>query len=232
MMRLDKFLAHAGCGTRKDVKKYIHLGVVLVNDVPVRKIDMSVDEVNDKISINGKTIEYINKIYIMINKPDGVISASTDSSQETVVDLVPEYKHLGIFPIGRLDKDTVGLLILSNDGDLAHRLLSPTKHVEKEYYVEVNHPIDDKLVNYFAYGVVLEDGYKSKGAKLFEINKNKCHVILTEGKYHQIKRMFKMFDYEVTFLERIRFKNIILDSKLNRGEYRLLSSSEIGGLIE
>ena len=229
-MRIDKFLKETGIGSRNDSKKIIKKGLVSVNGNIIKDSDYKVDENNDIVIYDGKTITYQKYIYIMLNKPAGVISATEDYKENTVLDLVKEYKYKDLFPFGRLDKDSVGLLILSNDGKLAHELLSPKKHVMKKYYLRIKGKLDDSDIKAFDEGIVLEDDDKCKSAKLEIIKSDdisECYVYISEGKYHQLKRMFKMVNKEVLYLKRISFGNVTLDENLQEGEYRLLNDEEI-----
>lgn len=226
-MRLDKMLAHLGIGSRKEVKKLIRDGYILVNGEIIRDDDFVVDEENDEVIFNDVKLEYEDKVYILLNKPAGVVCATEDNFNETVVDLVSEYRGYGIFPVGRLDKDTEGLLLLTNDGPLAHELLSPKKHVSKVYEVTCDKIIPEELVDKFAKGVVLEDGYKCKEAKLFDIKDNKCNVEIYEGKFHQVKRMFLMHGLEVTYLKRVKFGKLSLPSDLELGDYIKVNREDI-----
>ena len=232
-MRLDKLLAHSGYGTRKEVKELIRKGYVSVNGEVVKNDDAKVDEILDEVIVEGYMVDYRKFVYILLNKPAGVVSATFDNRDETVLDIVDEYSHLKMFPVGRLDKDTEGLLLICNDGELAHKLLSPKNHVEKEYYVEVSGTLTESDIVAFNDGVVLEDGYKCKSAKLEILSSSEnstCNVIISEGKFHQIKRMFEMLGKKVTYLKRIRFKNLLLDESLELGEYRELSIEELNDL--
>ena len=229
-MRIDKFLKETGIGSRNDSKKIIKKGLVSVNGNIIKDSDYKVDENNDIVIYDGKTITYQKYIYIMLNKPAGVISATEDYKENTVLDLVKEYKYKDLFPFGRLDKDSVGLLILSNDGKLAHELLSPKKHVMKKYYLRIKGKLDDSDIKAFDEGIVLEDDDKCKSAKLEIIKSDdisECYVYISEGKYHQLKRMFKMVNKEVLYLKRISFGNVTLDENLQEGEYRLLNDEDI-----
>lgn len=233
MMRLDKFLKETGISTRSESKKILKQGLISVNDVVIKNPDFKIDENNDVICFNDKVINYQEYVYIMINKPSGVVSATEDYKDRTVLDLVEEYKHKSLFPFGRLDKDSVGLIILSNDGKLAHELLSPKKHVSKKYYLKIKGILSNQDIEKFKDGIILEDGYKCKEAHLEIIksdNVSECYVTISEGKFHQLKRMFKMVDKEVIYLKRIMFGGVILDDSLNEGEYRLLTEEEIGKL--
>ena len=233
-MRLDKFLKENGICSRSEAKKILKQGLITVNDIVVKDSDYKIEENNDVIKYNNQEIIYQEYVYIMVNKPAGVICATEDYKDKTILDLVTEYKHKDLFPFGRLDKDSVGLVILGNDGKLAHELLSPKKHVDKKYYLKIDGILTQEDVLAFNEGVILEDGYKCKSAKL-EILKSdtisECYAIISEGKFHQLKRMFKILGKEVIYLKRISFGNIILDETLQEGEYRLLTQEEIDALI-
>ena len=229
MIRLDKYLKDMGIGTRKEVKEYIRKKLVKVNSEIIKNDDYKVDEDNDIITFNDEIIKYEKFVYLMLNKPAGVVSATFDNKDKTVIDLIGEYKHLDLFPFGRLDKDSEGLLIISNDGKLAHELLSPKKHVDKKYYVDVEGIVTDDDVQTFKDGINL-DNELCKPAKLEIIESNaisRCYVTISEGKYHQVKRMFESVNKKVIYLKRITFGNISLDNNLNLGEYRKLTEKEI-----
>lgn len=184
--------------------------------------------------LNGEKLEYEEFVYLMLNKPSGVVSATYDNKDKTVIDLIKDYKHLDLFPFGRLDKDSEGLLIISNDGKLAHELLSPKKHVDKKYYVEVLGRVTSEDIESFKNGIML-DGELCKSA-LLEIIKSDdisyCYVTISEGKYHQVKRMFESVNKKVTYLKRVTFGNLKLDENLKLGEYRKLTEQEINLLKE
>lgn len=230
-MRLDKFLANSGIGSRKEVKELIKQGLVFVNEERIKKSDKNIDEINDIIKIGDKCIKYRKYVYIMLNKPQNVISATEDNKHKTVIDLIKGYDTYNIFPIGRLDIDTEGLLLLTNDGKLSHNLLSPKKHIEKEYFVKLKENITDIDINKVENNIELEDGYICKKAKIKRISENELNITITEGKFHQVKRMFKAVDNEVVFLKRIRMANIFLDKNLKLGDYRELSNDELKGLM-
>lgn len=230
-MRLDKFLANSGIGSRKEVKELIKQGLVFVNEERIKKSDKNIDEINDVIKIGDKCIKYRKYVYIMLNKPQNVISATEDNKHNTVIDLIKGYDTYNIFPIGRLDIDTEGLLLLTNDGKLSHNLLSPKKHIEKEYFVKLKENITDIDINKVENNIELEDGYICKKAKIKRISENELNITITEGKFHQVKRMFKAVDNEVVFLKRIRMANIFLDKNLKLGDYRELSNDELKGLM-
>ena len=217
MMRLDKMLAHCGYGSRKEVKEYIRKGYILVNGEIITNDDYKVDEINDEITFADENVNYENMIYLMLNKPDGYVSATFDYNDPTVIDLIDDYKNRNIFPVGRLDKDTVGLLIITNDGQMAHKLLSPKSHVDKTYYLRYS-------------GITIDDGYTCMPAKLIDLGNNEANVIIKEGKFHQVKRMMEAIGCEVVYLQRIKFGPISLDNTLGEGEYRALTKEEIEAL--
>jgi pseudouridylate synthase len=230
-MRLDKFLANSGVGSRKEVKELIKQGLVFVNEERIKSSDKNIDENKDIIKVNNKLITYKKHVYIMLNKPKNVISATDDNKHKTVIDLIKGYDTYNIFPVGRLDIDTEGLLLLTNDGKLSHNLLSPKKHVEKEYLVKLKENINDHNIHKVENSIELEDGYVCKRAKISKISENELTISITEGKFHQVKRMFKAVNNEVIYLKRIRMGNLLLDKNLMLGEYRELSSDELKGLI-
>ena len=230
MIRLDKLLAHSGQGSRKEVKELIRKGYVSVNGVVVKDDDYKVDEVNDDVIIDGIIVDYQKYIYILMNKPSGVLSATYDPKDEIVLDLIMDVSTKGLFPIGRLDKDSEGLLLISNDGKLAHELLSPKKHVDKVYYIEYEGNLDLDVESKFKEGITLEDGYKCLPASIELFDEHKAYVTLREGKFHQVKRMVKMCNGEVTYLKRIKFGPLSLDKNLETGDYRFLTSEEIESL--
>ena len=226
-MRIDKYLAHSGFGTRKEVKKLIRSGAVLVNGEVIKNDDAKIDEVNDIIMVNDEVVNYQKDVYLMMNKPAGYISATEDAYEPTVMDLFVQYEGKDIFPVGRLDKDTEGFLLLSNDGDLAHRLLSPKHHVEKEYYVELDHDFDVSYIPMIEQGIAIGEDEICAPAKVCNVDGNVLHLILTEGKFHQVKRMMVACDNEVTYLKRLRMGNLWLDESLESGEYRPLTEEEL-----
>ena len=233
MIRLDKFLKDMGIGSRKEVKEFIRKKLVKVNNVVIKNDDYKVDEEKDIITFNNEIIKYEKYIYLMMNKPAGVVSATFDNKDQTVIDLIDDYKSFNLFPFGRLDKDSEGLLIISNDGKLAHNLPSPKKHVNKTYYVEIDGIVTNDDIIKFKEGITLNDDEKCKSASLEIIESNnisKCYVTISEGKYHQVKRMFESVNKKVIYLKRITFGNIALDPTLKIGEYRKLSEEEIFSL--
>ncbi|PNZ68787.1 rRNA pseudouridine synthase [Staphylococcus croceilyticus] len=225
-MRLDKFLANMGVGTRTEVKQLLKKGNIEVNQKVEKSPKTQINPEQDEISVNGEKIDFIDNIYIMLNKPKGYISATHDDSAQTVIDLIPEYQHLDIFPVGRLDKDTEGLLLITNDGQFNHNLMSPTKHVSKTYEVVSKFPIKESDISAFEKGIELSDG-PVKPAQLVKVNDTISHVTIYEGKYHQVKRMFHAIENEVLELKRLKIANLAIDGNLQSGEYRLLTDEEI-----
>jgi len=235
MERLDKILVNLGYGSRKEIKGIVKKKLVEVDGNIAKDSSMQVDASISIITINGEKINYRKNIYLMMNKPDGVVSATCDNFDETVIDLLaPEHQAFSPFPVGRLDKDTVGLLLLTNDGELNHRLISPKWHVDKVYYAEINKEVNEEDVLEFKNGVILDDDYKCMPSTL-EILKSsengaEVKVTLQEGKFHQVKRMFKSRNKEVVYLKRIIFGGLPLDTSLEEGTYRQLTEEELGAL--
>ena len=232
LVRLDKFLSNAGIGSRSQVRDYIKFRRVWVDGVPCIKADTKIDKEKNVVTFDKRVVSYDEFVYIILNKPKGVISATEDEKGKTVIDLLDEkYKKMKLFPVGRLDKDTVGLLILSNDGRFAHNTLSPKKHIEKSYYAHINGEITEEHIKEFEKGVVISGGYKCLPAKLSieysAENFSKVNITIKEGKYHQIKRMFEAFGRKVVYLKRTSFDDIILDETLKEGEYRLANEEEM-----
>lgn len=232
MERLDKIISNLGYGSRKDVKTFVKKGLIEVDGVIAKDNGMSVDPEKSSIKINGEEILYRKYIYLMMNKPDGVISATQDNKDETVIDLLEiDHQVFEPFPIGRLDKDTVGLLLLTNDGELNHRLISPKWHVDKIYYAEIDQKVDESDIEKFKKGIVLDDGYKCMEAKLEIISSSdegsEIRLTIQEGKYHQVKRMFEAVGKKVTYLKREEFGGLKLDEELEEGEYRELTDDEL-----
>ena len=228
-MRLDKFLGISGCCSRSDAKKAVRGGKVTVNGSVVRTSDFNVEPDTDSIFFCGKKVVYRKYTYIMLNKPAGYVSATDDGREKTVLDLLPvDMKKDKLFPCGRLDKNTLGLMLITDNGELAHRLLAPKSHVTKKYRFCSKFPISEDEVNLFETGVTLEDGYVTKPAELsLEGNGDEGIITLTEGKYHQIKRMLDALGNKITYLERISFGELSLDPGLERGEWRYLNEDEI-----
>ena len=249
-MRLDKFLANSGIGTRKEVKIILKKGKITVNEKIVKDAKIQIDEIKDNVKIEGEKITYKPFVYIMMNKPDGVISATEDGKHKTVIDLLCEkYKNYKVFPVGRLDIDTEGLLLLTNDGVLAHNLLSPKKHVDKKYYVELKEPLTIEKKKILENGIKLEENFVTKKAKIEIIDKDKVKdknknidiininkansvfITISEGKFHQVKRMFKFVENEVLYLKRVKMGKLLLPEDLKLGEYRELSEEEMNLIL-
>lgn len=229
MIRLDKFLAEAGVGTRSQVKKAVRDGHVKINGETVKHADTKVDEDNDVVTFDDEEVYYTGFVYIMLNKPQGYISAS-QGWDPNVIDLIEE-PFRNLFPVGRLDKDTEGLLLITNDGQLAHELLSPKKLIEKEYYAEVDIPLNEEDVKKISEGISWH-GETYRPAKYKKISEHAMTLTITEGRYHEIKRMMLALGSKVTYLKRIRMKNLVLDETLKPGEYRFLTQQELDGLTE
>lgn len=232
-MRIDKLLSELGVATRREAARVAKSGGVLVDGIPQKDLSRHIDPDKNRVSYLGREITYARYTYIMLNKPEGYVSATDDKSLPYVTELLPEeLRRRELFPVGRLDRDTVGLMILTNNGPLAHSLLSPKHHVEKEYSFTAAEPLKAGAEEIFRSGVTLADGYECKSATLsLSQDRREGTIILTEGKYHQIKRMIAAQNNRVTRLERIRFATIALDTSLARGEWRYLTDSEISALM-
>ena len=227
ILRLDKFLANAGIGSRSDVKGFIKSGKIKVDGICVKKADIKIDTEKSTVLYNDKKIDYEEFVYFMLNKPQGVVSATFDKFDKTVVDIIEEAKHMEIFPVGRLDKDTEGLLILTNDGELAHNLLSPKKHIPKTYYARLDGAVTDEMKKRLCEGIELED-FTTMPAKIAETDADDAvEITIMEGKFHQVKRMFKAVGLNVLYLKRIAMGDLDLDSNLDCGKYRRLTEKEI-----
>ncbi|RCA09397.1 pseudouridine synthase [Enterococcus durans] len=238
-MRLDKFLAEVGIGSRKEVKVLIKKGQIKVNEEVIKSDKFQVKEFDDQITYLDEPLVYQKDFYYVLNKPAGVISATQDNYEQTVMDLLSDEDYReDLFPVGRLDKDTEGLLILTNDGKLAHRLLSPKKHVEKEYFAKVKGVMTEEDIDSFARGLVIDKGEQTLPAQLFidsvdhEEETSTIRLILHEGKFHQVKRMVQAVGKEVTYLKRLRMGGFLLPESLDNGEYRELTESELLQLQE
>lgn len=233
-MRLDKYLCDRNIGTRSQVKNYIRQGLVTVNGRPVVSPDEKVNEACDLVTFKGQTLKSADFVYYMLNKPKGVVSATRDNRDTTVVELLKtcDLPRDGVFPVGRLDKDTEGLLILTDNGDLAHRLLSPKRHVDKSYLVTAEHPLSPEDISRLEQGVDIGEKRLTKPARV-ELQKGTQFLLtIHEGKFHQIKRMLHAVDNEVLALKRIAFGGLTLDEGLNTGEYRELTEQEVAILHE
>lgn len=232
-MRIDKFLSECGLASRKEAAKAARSGGITVNGATVKDTSLHIDPEKDAVTFLGKRVEYHKFIYILLNKPEGYVSATEDKHSPYVTELLPEeYRKMGLFPVGRLDKDTVGLMLLTNDGQNAHRLLSPKHHVEKEYRFTCKAPLSLDAERIFADGITLKDGYECKSAVLVaDEDRMGGRITLTEGKYHQIKRMLGAIDNRILTLERIRFDSLTLSPELPRGAFRILTEEELSALL-
>lgn len=222
-LRLDKYLANSRAGSRSEVKEYIRKGRVTVNGTVCRDNSRYIEE-TDEVCLDGKRIVYKEHVYYMLNKPAGVVSATEDPVERTVIELFPPELRKGLFPVGRLDKDSVGLLIITDDGEFAHRFTSPSGHVDKRYLIRTDQPLCVEDAKKFSEGITLADGTTLKSAKL-EISENdpcQAEVTISEGKYHQIKRMIASCGKTVTYLKRLSMGDITLDPDLEEGEFKEL----------
>jgi 16S rRNA pseudouridine516 synthase len=230
-MRIDKLLANLGYGSRKEVKGLLKAGAVKINDAMVKDAKQHVDPNKETVTLNGEVLKYKEFIYLMMNKPQGVLSATEDHRDETVIDLLElDDQVYEPFPVGRLDKDTEGLLLITNDGQLAHRLLSPKKHVPKTYFAVIDQEVAEADIIAFKKGVTLDDGYVTKPGelKIFKSGiRSDIELTITEGKFHQVKRMFEAVGKKVIYLKRLTMGSLALDESLELGEYRELTDEEI-----
>ena len=229
-MRLDKFLKETGYGTRNEVKKLIKEKRVKINSQIVLKSDLNIDPLIDQIYVDSSLVHYQQFYYFLLNKPKGYLSATEDSSSLTILDLFKDYDFLDLFPVGRLDKDTTGAIIATNDGALAHRLISPKYHVDKIYIATLDKEVNSSIKEEFESGIVL-DNEKTLPSKFEKIGTNVCRVTLHQGKYHQVKRMFSYFGYNVIDLHREKFAFLDLKN-LNEGNFRELTKKEVEQLKE
>lgn len=236
MMRLDKYLCETGFGTRSQVKDLLKKGQVMVNGEVVKKPELKINETTDQILCQGKKASYQKNIYLMLHKPAGVVSATEDNREKTVLDLVrPEDRKNSLFPVGRLDKDTEGLLLLTDDGELAHRLLSPKKHVDKTYFAKIDGQVTEEHVKQFREGLDIGDEKKTLPAVLTILLSgpvSEIEVTIHEGRFHQIKRMFEAVGCKVTYLKRLSMGSLVLDETLLPEEYRPLTEAELEGLTK
>ena len=233
MIRLDKFLADMSIGTRTEVKKLIRQGKVAVDGLTVKSPDFKIDIDRQSVTCNGITVTYETYEYYMLNKPAGVISATSDVKDKTVLDLIDNKKRKDLFPVGRLDKDTEGLLLITNDGELAHCLLSPKKHVDKLYFAKVEGVVTSEDIEIFAKGLDIGDGDYTNPAKLEILKSNEISEVkltIQEGKFHQVKRMFEAVGKKVIYLKRLSMGKLYLDESLALGEYRPLTKKELEDL--
>ena len=230
-MRVDKLLSNVGVASRAELKKYCKQGLISVNGKVINNPGVQVDSENDEVTFNGEKIVYREFVYIMLNKPDGYISATFDKHDPIVLDLIDSsYLVFEPFPVGRLDKDTEGLLVLTNDGQLAHRVLSPKKHVPKTYYAKIQGKVTEDDIFAFKKGVVLDDGYETMPSQLKILKSDEMSEIeltIHEGKFHQVKRMFESVGKKVVYLKRLSMGKLKLDESLELGYYRELTEEEV-----
>ena len=230
-MRVDKLLSNVGVASRAELKKYCKQGLISVNGKVINNPGVQVDSENDDVRFNGEKIVYGEFVYIMLNKPDGYISATFDKYDPIVLDLIDQsYLVFEPFPVGRLDKDTEGLLVLTNDGQLAHRVLSPKKHVPKTYYAKIQGKVTEEDILAFEKGVILDDGYETMPSQLKILKSDdmsEIELTIHEGKFHQVKRMFESVGKKVVYLKRLSMGKLKLDESLGLGEYRELTEEEV-----
>lgn len=229
-MRLDKFLCEMNIGTRSQVKNLLRLGQVTVNGTPAKKGEQQIDEASDTVCFQGKLLRYEPFVYYMLNKPRDTVSATRDNLSATVTELLEKEGRSDLFPVGRLDKDTTGLLLLTNDGELAHRLLSPKKHVSKTYLVTLEQPLSREAVLRLETGVDIGEKRPTLPAKAVPVSGQQLLLTIHEGKFHQVKRMLQAVDNRVLALERTAFGGLTMDASLAPGEYRPLTPEEISVL--
>ncbi len=232
-LRLDKLLADMGYGTRSEIKKEIAKGGVTVNGTVMKKPEAKIDTERDIVCIKGEKAVYARYEYIMLNKPAGVVSATMDRRERTVLDLIEDKKRDDLFPVGRLDKDTEGLLLITNNGELAHQLLSPKKHVDKVYFARVRGTVTEEDIKMFSEGLDIGDEKKTLPAQLSILSAgeiSETRITIREGRFHQIKRMFAAVGKEVVYLKRLGMGTLTLDESLAPGEYRRLTEEEVTGL--
>ena len=230
-MRVDKLLSNVGVASRAELKKYCKQGLISVNGKVINNPGVQVDSENDDVRFNGEKMVYREFVYIMLNKPDGYISATFDKYDPIVLDLIDQsYLVFEPFPVGRLDKDTEGLLVLTNDGQLAHRVLSPKKHVPKTYYAKIQGKVTEEDILAFEKGVILDDGYETMPSQLKILKSDdmsEIELTIHEGKFHQVKRMFESVGKKVVYLKRLSMGKLKLDESLGLGEYRELTEEEV-----
>jgi len=230
-MRVDKLLSNVGVASRAELKKYCKQGLISVNGKVINNPGVQVDSENDDVRFNGEKIVYREFVYIMLNKPDGYISATFDKYDPIVLDLIDQsYLVFEPFPVGRLDKDTEGLLVLTNDGQLAHRVLSPKKHVPKTYYAKIQGKVTEEDILAFEKGVILDDGYETMPSQMKILKSDdmsEIELTIHEGKFHQVKRMFESVGKKVVYLKRLSMGKLKLDESLKLGEYRELTEEEV-----
>ncbi len=233
-MRIDKFVSEQAGVSRSDAKAMIKRAQITVNGAPVRSADMKIDPDKDRVVVCGREVSYRKYMYIMLNKPDGVVCATRDGLSETVLELLPEeFRRKGLFPAGRLDKDTEGFVFITDDGALAHKMLSPKNHVEKEYIVTLEQPSEERYIGIFASGMTIDGGEECLPAKLtLTDDAHVVRLVLHEGKFHQVKRMMQAVGNKVVRLKRVRMGGIELDEALKSGECREITAEELESLFD
>ena len=231
MIRLDKFLCDCNIGSRSQVEDYIRLGQVKINNIIIKKTDTKLDENHDIVTFRGTPVSYRKYAYYMLNKPAGVVSATTDNTSDTVISLLKDVSDKDLFPVGRLDKDTTGLLFITNDGELAHNLLAPKKHVDKVYEVIIREPLSEHAVELLESGVDIGDETTTLPSKVQIMEEHLILLTIHEGRFHQVKRMLKAIGNEVISLKRIAFGSLKLDPSLEPGAFRELTEKEINHLL-
>ncbi|MDO4291699.1 MAG: pseudouridine synthase [Eubacteriales bacterium] len=232
MIRLDKYLCEAEAGSRSQVKALIKKGRVTVNGEPAREPERKVDEERDRVELDGEPVCYERFVYYMLHKPAGLVTATQDKRERTVMELLKEAPGRGLFPVGRLDKDTEGLLLITNDGALAHRLLSPARHVDKTYLVKTALPVTEQMYEALRAGVEIGDDKPTRPAAADPLPGTECGLILTitEGRFHQVKRMLQAVGNEVLYLKRLSMGPLVLDETLEKGAFRPLREKELEAL--
>lgn len=226
-MRLDKFLTEMNICSRSQSKQHLQKGAITVNGIVCKDGKLQINENSDTVCFKGMELVYQKFFYYMLNKPSGIVSATCDNTCDTVIDLFPKELQYGLFPVGRLDKDTEGLLLITNDGELSHRLLSPKKHVDKTYYIKILYPISVEQCSLLEEGIDIGEKHMTLPAKVKIIDDLELELTIHEGKFHQVKRMLQAIDNKVLYLKRIRFGPLSLDNSLQPGEYRELTKEEI-----
>lgn len=228
MIRLDKFLCDTGAGTRSEVKALIKKGQVTVDGVTVRRADQKIPEETAKVCLDGQPLRWVGMVYYILHKPAGLVTATCDAREKTVMDLLADAPGRDLFPVGRLDKDTEGLLLITNDGNLSHRLLSPAKHVEKTYYVRAKEPVTPQMCTLLEEGLDIGDEKPTLPAKAQKLpdEENALFLTITEGRFHQVKRMMAAVGNEVIYLKRISMGPVVLEDSLKKGHWRPLSEKE------
>lgn len=233
-MRLDKFLADCYIGSRSEVKKIIKKKQVFVNNICVTSDSYNVDPKSDNVILNNKVIRYQQYHYYLLNKPSGYISSTSDKHNKTIMELFKDLPILlvnTLFPVGRLDKDTEGLIIITNDGEFSHKVTSPNSNIEKTYYVEYDKPLINNAKEIVANPIVLNDGTSFKKSSLEHISENACYLTITEGQFHQVKRIINYLGSNVTYLKRISIGRLMLPSDMKISEYREITKEELENLI-